>query len=297
MNNLFPNTGGILNTGNRETKAFLKAVRNDLQHLHLLAAGRKLQMASQRVVSKVPPSLKTYLNGLSQNLAQGKVTSSMSVPAFDAAVAQAAAQVANNRAREANRIQREQKELANKARRNAEAAARQQNAQRRAAANRVKRQAEANARAAERIAEKRAREAAEAKRAANEAREAKRRENEARAAAAEKARYNASRAKTGPSPSVNRTLRNKQNREFQEQIERVSHWQQVFKNTKAQHILTTRQTVRRMARNHLGLNLNSVLLNTGNVSKKVRFLLHPNKGKTVNNKALRQVLTVELAEI
>jgi flagellar biosynthesis GTPase FlhF len=189
MNNLFPNSAGILNKGERETKAFLRALRDDLQHLQFIAASRKLHMASQRVASQVPPSLRKYLNGLANNLSRGQLSSSMSVPAFDAAVAQATAIVANARAREANRVSREQQEVANRARRNAEAAARQQNAQRRAAANRVRRQAEANSRAAERIAEQRAREAAEAKRAANEAREAKRRENEVRAATAEKARF------------------------------------------------------------------------------------------------------------
>lgn len=207
------------------------------------------------------------------------------------------------------------------------------NAQANAARRRAE-QAEANARRANSNA--RARRAAENARAAANAaaKEAKRKEQEARALAAEKARLNAtkqkakeaeneakkkaraeanaarqhaeagagpSRRQSPPAPvktnaSQNRTLRNQQNRAFQEQIEAVSHWRQVFKNTKTQHHLTTRQTIRRMARNHLGLNLNRALPNSGNVPRKtLLFLIHPNRGnKSVKNKAIRQVLMAEL---
>jgi hypothetical protein len=205
------------------------------------------------------------------------------------------------------------------------------NAQRKAAsaqANAARRHAEQGEANARRTNNARARQAAEnARMAANAARRATReREQEARALAAEQARLNATmrkakeaanelkkkarteanaaRQQAGPrrrqSPprqtnaNRKRTLRNEQNRAFKEQVNRVSHWRRTFENAKSRSGLTTRQTIRRMAKNHLGLNLNSVLLNTGNVSKKVRFLLHPNKGKSSNNKALRQVLSAEL---
>jgi len=93
-------------------------------------------------------------------------------------------------------------------------------------------------------------------------------------------------------------MRNKQNRELAAHYEIVGRWRQAFANTKAQQHLTTRQTVRKMAKNHLSLNLNTLLPNGGRgVQKKVLVLLHPNRGKNANTKALRQVLTAELSSI
>jgi len=316
MNNLFPNTGGVLNTGDREAKAFLRAVRSNLEHLHFVAAGRKLSLASQRIAGKVPPSLFTYLDGLSRNIQRGQLASSMSLPAFDAAIAQAAAQAANMRAQEANRIRREQNAIANKARRNAEEAARQRNAQRKLAANRVRRQAEANARAAQRIAEKREREAAEAKRAANEAREAKLKANEERAAAANKARFNASRAKgTGPSRPPNASVNERTKAAVEQHRKKAraganaaaqfnshkNNWNRRFNALKSQG-LTTRSAFKRLARNNLGVILNSQLPNSGALTaqqiKKITVLLHPNKERGNSRKsALRTVLTQKIGSL
>lgn len=213
MNNLFPNSGSLINKGERETKSFLKRLRSDLEHLDFIGAGHKLEIASNIVVKKVPKSLGIYLTKLQSNISGRRMASSMSVISFDAAIARAIAEVTENRARQANKFRRNQEEKANNARRASEEArakAERNSARRKASenANRVHRQAEANARAAVRIAAQREREAEEARRAANAAREAKRRENEARNSAAELERLMRSR----PRPNRAESTRQKNNK-------------------------------------------------------------------------------------
>lgn len=294
---------------------WVEELKQKIRRLNFDGAAAQLNSGNKKLVDTIStfsPGLKRYLDQLANDLRRWRVSrninpSSMSIEAFEAAEAVAKAEYAI--IQQMFYHQAAQAAAQAQAAANAElrrAAAEAANAERRA------QQAAANARhernaAARRNAEHRNREAAAARRAAKEA------ENEARYAAAEKERMERSRRKANEAASsANKaareaketarearaesgsSIRSEQNRAFQEQVSRVSYWRNVFMNTKARYSLTTRQTIRRMAKNHLNLNLNTNLPNSGHVSKKVRVLIHPDKGRNINKKALRQVLSAEL---
>lgn len=303
----------------RGVESWVSNLKQKIRRLNFNGAGAQLNSGNQtlaRTINSLSPSLKRYFDQLALDLWHWRSTgfinpASMSVEAFEYAEATARAEYAiiqQMMAQEAERAAAMARAQANAER--GRAAAEAANAERRARQAAANAQRERNA-AARRNAERRSREAAEARRAAKQA------ENEARFMEAEKermersrqkanqaareARANANKAAREARAAANKTarearssIRSEQNRAFQEQVERVSYWRSVFTNTKTRNGLTTRQTIRRMARNHLNLNLGSLLPNTGNFSKKVRVLLHPNKGTTINKKALRQVLSAEL---
>ena len=299
-------------------------LKNKMRRLNWVGASHQLNSGNVRIVHTLVaavPSFKRFLDQLTDDLRVWRMTGrinpgTMSFEAFEAAEAMGREEYAQHKAKEAEFAAHQAamyQAYLNTWRRQVEAVA--------AAAERASQQAAANAQRNRNAAAQR--NAQRAKAAANAARRnAKAAENEARFAASEKARLNetarksteaaakaakAAKAAAAAAKAANnearqtaaagpsrQTMRNKQNREFQEQVERVSHWREVFERTKNNRHLTTRQTIRRLAKNHLSLNLNSVLMNTGNVSRKVRFLLHPNKGASSNNRALRQVLSAEL---
>ena len=296
-------------------------LKSKMRRLNWVGASHQLNSSNERVahilVASVP-SFKRFLDQLTDDLRVWRMTGrinpgTMSFEAFEAAEAMGREEYAQHKAKEAEFAAHQAamyQAYLNTWRRQVEAVA--------AAAERASQQAAANAQRNRNAAAQR--NAQRAKAAANAARRnAKAAENEARFAASEKARLNETARKsaeaaakaakataaaakaannearqTAAAGSSRQTMRNKQNREFQEQVARVSHWREVFKRTKKNRHLTTRQTIKSLAKNHLSLNLNSVLMNTGNVSRKVRFLLHPNKGASSNNRALRQVLSAEL---
>ena len=296
-------------------------LKSKMRRLNWVGASHQLNSSNERVahilVASVP-SFKRFLDQLTDDLRVWRMTGrinpgTMSFEAFEAAEAMGREEYAQHKAKEAEFAAHQAamyQAYLNTWRRQVEAVA--------AAAERASQQAAANAQRNRNAAAQR--NAQRAKAAANAARRnAKAAENEARFAASEKARLNETARKsaeaaakaakataaaakaannearqTAAAGSSRQTMRNKQNREFQEQVARVSHWREVFERTKKNRHLTTRQTIKSLAKNHLSLNLNSVLMNTGNVSRKVRFLLHPNKGASSNNRALRQVLSAAL---
>ena len=300
-------------------------LKSKMRRLNWVGASHQLNSSNKRVahilVASVP-SFKRFLDQLTDDLRVWRMTGrinpgTMSFEAFEAAEAMGREEYAQHKAKEAEFAAHQAamyQAYLNTWRRQVEAVA--------AAAERASQQAAANAQRNRNAAAQR--NAQRAKAAANAARRnAKAAENEARFAASEKARLNETARKsaeaaeatakaaakataaaakaannearqTAAAGSSRQTMRNKQNREFQEQVARVSHWREVFKRTKKNRHLTNRQTIRRLAKNHLSVNLNSLLMNNGNVSRKVRFLLHPNKGASSNNRALRQVLSAAL---
>lgn len=300
-------------------------LKSKMRRLNWVGASHQLNSGNVRIahilVASVP-SFKRFLDQLTNDLRVWRMTGrinpgTMSFEAFEAAEAmgreeyaigqQMAAYAAAQAAARAQAVANAQRQRAAQEAANAERKARQAaaNAQRErnAAAQRNAQRAKAAANAARRnakAAENEARFAASEKARLNETARKSAEAAEATAKAAAKATAAAAKAannearQTAAAGSSRQTMRNKQNREFQEQVARVSHWREVFERTKKNRHLTTRQTIKSLAKNHLSLNLNSVLMNTGNVSRKVRFLLHPNKGASSNNRALRQVLSAEL---
>ena len=210
---------------------------------------------------------------------------------------------ANRRRAAAERAARSARNAAGRAARNAaERAAR--NAAERAARNAAAAQAARNAAAAASAAA-RAHKAQTNAAAANAARRAKVHANAAAAAAAggaggsagtnaaKDAKKAAKNAETAARTAEKMKMRENADKAFEAQVNAVRESSRRFKAYKAApHFMTTRQIITRMARNNLGVNIpvNAV------VTKHMMARIHPDHGKNVRTKAIRQVLSSALGE-
>ena len=204
--------------------------------------------------------------------------------ARNAVAAREVARAARNAAAaEAARLRRAAEEANARARANAVEASRREAAAERAARNAAERAARNAAAAAN--AATRAHKARTNAAAANAARRAKAAKNAAKNA--EKA------AKIAAETEKKMKIREKQAKAFEAQTNAVREWSRTFNSYKfAPHSLTKRQIITKMAKNHLNVNIPANAV----VSARMMATLHPDRGKNVRTKAIRQVLSSALGE-
>ena len=204
----------------------------------------------------------------------------------------------------ANRLRREAAAANERARANAVEASRREAAAARAARDQAQRRANAATAEARRrenaaaAAAERARNASTPAGAAHAADQANAHANAADNAAARgggaAAIGAAARARKNAAAAAAAAEKKRERERAAEQLQRLSNattaWQQRFNAFKGPpHFLTKRQIIRKMARNHLGINIPNI----GIVTVRNRSKLHPDKEKNINRKALRQVLFKE----
>jgi len=274
------------------------------------AAGRRIAEQAARNAARARNAAAAEANRLRR--AASEANAKARANAVEASRREAAAQRAARNAAEKvarNAAERAARNVAAaKAARNAAAAAaaaaRAHKAQTNGAATNAARQAKAHANAAA-AAAARAHKAQTNGAATNAARQAKAHANAAAAAAAggaggsagtnaaNAAKKAAKNAEIAAATAAKMKIRENGNKAFDAQVNALKNWKRRFEAYKAApHFMTTRQIISKMAKNHLNVNIpvNAV------VTRRTLVKVHPDRGRNVSTKALRQLLSSLLGE-